>query len=304
MKLPCLAATLLLVSGCLRASPAATAASAHAPILDGLVEVGGPTLHIHCIGEGTPIVVLESGLGHDGGVWGDVQPGIADFTRVCVSDRAGMGYSTPARRPHGNRQMAAELYALLTRAGHRGPYVLVGHSMGGTNVRFFASEHPSDVDGMVLVDAMGNNHFARYHALLPDALEAEFAKTMLPSLHEGLDIDTYVRSNADVTASSRSIGDKPLVVLTHGKGEPAPGVTPEILGNMEHVWSEMQNELASLSTNSAHVVAKGSGHNIQWDAPELVVAAVREVVVAARSHGRVSDRALLPLARPAEDAAP
>src|SRR5258706_10773441 len=115
MKIPSSAVILLLLSGCKSAVPMATAPS-RAPIMDGLVDVGGASLHIHCIGEGTPVVVLESGLGHDGGVWADVQPGVASFTRVCASDRAGMGYSTAARRPHGNRQMAAELYALLTRA--------------------------------------------------------------------------------------------------------------------------------------------------------------------------------------------
>lgn len=290
-------AALFFLSGCRSTVPNPAAASAvHAPIVDGIVDVGGTSLHIHCAGEGTPVVVLESGLGLDGGSWADVQPGIATFTRACVSDRAGMGYSTVAKKPHSNRQMALELYTLLERARLSAPYVLVGHSMGGTNVRLVASEHPSEVEGMVLVDAMGNDHFARYHTMLPEALKADFAKNLLPALHEGLDFDTYVRGNADVTASSRSLGDIPLVVLTHGKGEPPPGVSPELQAQMDRVWLVMQNELAGLSTNSVHVIAARSGHNIQWDAPKLVVAAVQEVVNAARAHRRVSASALLPLA--------
>src|SRR5207248_10351394 len=101
-----------------------TPATSHMAITDGVVDIGVTSLHIHCVGEGTPIVVLDSGLGNDGGVWGDVLPEISHFTRACVYDRAGMGYSSPpSSKPHSNRQMARELHALLGKAEQSALYV-------------------------------------------------------------------------------------------------------------------------------------------------------------------------------------
>src|SRR5262245_9551346 len=108
-------------------------------IIDGMVGAGGPLLHVYCVGEGRLIVVLDAGLGNDGTVWNGVQPEVGHFTRACVYDRTGLGYSEGHRsRPHSNRQMARELHALLEGAGLPGPYVLVGHSIGGVNIRLFA----------------------------------------------------------------------------------------------------------------------------------------------------------------------
>jgi pimeloyl-ACP methyl ester carboxylesterase len=266
-----------------------------------MVDIGGLSLHIHCIGEGVPIVVLESGLGLTGEAWDDVQPEVGRFTRVCAYDRAGRGYSSPAPRHHSNRQMVRELGVLLERAGQRGPYVFVGHSMGGMNVRLFASEHPDRVAGMVLVDAVGDEQQSRYWALMPDASMAEL-RGVLDKDPEGFDLDTWVAGIADMRDSSRSIGDIPLVVLTRGREDPPPRVaSPEQAAKLGAAWQEMQRALAKLSTNAVHVTAPNSGHNLQWEAPRLVVGAIHEVVSAARAHGRVNAAVLLPLA---DDAVP
>ena len=279
--------------------PPVSPAAASAPIMDGMVDIGGLSLHIHCIGEGAPIVVLDSGLGMDGSVWDDVQPEVGRFTRVCAYDRAGRGYSSPAPKPHSNRQMARELGVLLERAGQRGPYVLVAHSMAGMNARLFASEHPDRVAGMVLVDAVGDGQPSRQWALMPEAAMAEL-RDMLDKLPEGLDLDTYVAGFADMRSSSRSIGDIPLVVLTHGKEDPQPWASsPEQATKIRVVWQEMQTDLAKLSTNAVHITAPNSGHNMHWEAPRLVVGAIHQVVNAARAHGRVNTAALLPLANDA-----
>jgi pimeloyl-ACP methyl ester carboxylesterase len=279
--------------------PPVSPAAASGPIMDGMVDIGGLSLHIHCIGEGLPIVVLDSGLGLTGEAWDDVQPDVGRFTRVCAYDRAGRGYSSPAPKPHPNRQMARELGVLLERAGQRGPYVLVGHSMGGMNVRLFASEHPDRVAGMVLVDAVGDEQASRYWALMPDASMAEL-RVMLDKDPEGFDFDTWVAGVADMRDSSRSIGDVPLVVLTRGREDPPPrAASPEQAAKLRVAWQEMQTDLAKLSTNAAHVTAPNSGHNLQWEAPRLVVGAIRQVVNAARAHGRVNAAALLPLANDA-----
>ena len=296
-------AAILLLAACSspKPPPPASPAAASALTMDGMVDVGGLSLHIHCVGEGVPIVVLDSGLGLDGSAWDDVQPEVGRFTRVCAYDRAGRGYSGPAPKPHSNRQMARELGVLLERAGQRGPYVLVGHSMGGMNVRFFASEHSDRVAGMVLVDAVGEGQLSRYWSLMPETAIGEL-RGMLDKLPEGLDFATFVAGFADMRESSRSIGDVPLIVLTRGKDDPPPqGFSAEQTAKMREAWQGMQSDLVKLSTNAGHVTAPNSGHNLQWEAPRLVVGAIHHVVNAARAHGRVSTAALLPLA---SDAAP
>lgn len=291
-----LAPAVLILAACSPiAAPPVSPAAVSAPIMDGMVDIGGLSLHIHCIGEGVPIVVLDSGLGLAGDAWDDVQPEVSRFTRVCAYDRAGRGYSSPAPKRHSNRQMARELGVLLERAGQRGPCVLVGHSMGGMNVRLFASEHPDRVAGMVLVDAVGDEQASRYWALMPEASMVEL-RGMLEKSPEGLDLDTWTAGVADMRSSSRSIGDVPLVVLTRGREDPPPrAASPEQAAKLGVVWQEMQTDLVKLSTNAVHITAPNSGHNLQWEAPRLVVGAIHEVVSAARAHARVNAAALTPL---------
>src|ERR1043165_9432869 len=120
-----------------------------------LVDVGGYRLHIQCVGSGNPTVVLDAGLSGSSLDWSLVQPELGRTTRVCAYDRAGMGWSDPGPQPRTPRRIADELHTLLTNAGIAGPYVLVGHSLGGKNVRLFALSHPDQVAAMVLVDARG-----------------------------------------------------------------------------------------------------------------------------------------------------
>jgi len=237
-------------------------------------------------------VVLESGLGNDGQIWSQVQPEVGSFTRACAYDRAGLGKSSAAPRPHTSREMAGELHALLGKAGIAAPYVLVGHSLGGLNARLFASEHPEEVAGMVLVDSATEEQDARLWSLIPEEAMREF-RASLAEHPEGIDLDAFRASMADVHRSSRSLGDIPLVVLTHGKEQPAPpGGPPDLGARLERLWQEVQSELPRLSTNSAHFIARSSGHHIQKDAPRLTIAAIREVVRAARAHAKIDGSAM------------
>lgn len=132
---------------------AATAADARRyPPPGQRIDVGGHRLHLYCMGSGLPTVIMEAGAGGFSLHWGLVQPELAKTTRVCSYDRAGLGWSDPRPGPTTSRGVAHELHELLTRAGVPGPYVLVGHSIGGFHVRFYAAEHPEQVAGMVLVD--------------------------------------------------------------------------------------------------------------------------------------------------------
>ena len=118
-----------------------------------LVDVGGHRLHLHCAGDGSPTVIMEGGSGGNILHWMTVQPLIGMSTRVCAYDRAGMGWSEPGPLPRTPQRIVAELHTLLVAAGVPGPYVLVGHSLGGKYVRLYANEYPQDVAGMVLIDS-------------------------------------------------------------------------------------------------------------------------------------------------------
>lgn len=126
------------------------------------VDVGGYSLHIYCTGEGEPTVVVDAGNGDFSVGWRGIQPEVAKFTRICTYDRAGYGWSDPSPKPRTAIVMAQELHTLLANAGVAPPYILVGHSLGGYNVRMFADLYPAEVAGMVLVDAGHEDQFDRF----------------------------------------------------------------------------------------------------------------------------------------------
>jgi pimeloyl-ACP methyl ester carboxylesterase len=131
------------------------------------VNIGGRTLNIFCSGEGSPAVVFDSGGNQPGYTWALVQPEVAKWTRACWYDRAGYGWSDPAPRPRTSADIADDLHKLLRAAGVPPPYVLVGHSFGGFNIRVFAARNRSEVAGMVLVDSA--DEFT-YPGPMPDSL--------------------------------------------------------------------------------------------------------------------------------------
>jgi len=128
----------------------------------GLYDVGEYRLHLYCTGEGNPTVVLEAGAASSELSWHLVQKDVAGFTRVCSYDRAGFGWSDPASGPLSPSQVAEDLHTLLSGADVPGPYILVGHSAGGLYIRAYAGRHPSEVVGMVLVDAVHEGEEAAY----------------------------------------------------------------------------------------------------------------------------------------------
>jgi pimeloyl-ACP methyl ester carboxylesterase len=233
-----------------------------------LIDVGGHRLHLNCTGSGSPTVVLEPGAGGKSSDLGWVTPVVARDTRVCVYDRAGRGWSEPADQPQDATQIATDLHTLLNRGHVPGPYVLAGHSFGGLYALTFAARYPDEVAGMVLADSTAPARASEPTATPTGGggssdLRDRAAALLSASARLGLGrllgaptptalrstIDEYAQGNRSIAqaASLRDFGDKPLVVLTAGVGSAAG-------------WSEKQDALAALSSNSAHRVIEGAAH--------------------------------------------
>ncbi len=282
------------------------------PMRGKLFDVGGHKMHIDCMGEGSPAVILESGLGDTYVSWRKVQPQIAKFTRVCSYDRAGIGYSDSGSQPRTSKVIAGELHALLQAAGIAPPYVLVGHSLGGYNVRLYASLYRSEIAGMVLVDASHPDQENRFPPELKNMeatwqREAEFLEYTMPfgiprlmglcdeepeqraaecnwhTAREGVaELKAFPESAAQ-TAATGSLGDMPLAVLSHDPDKPSADLPADLAKSTNDAWEKMQEELAHLSTRGTQVIAKNSSHYIQMDRPDIVIDAVRNVVDQARA---------------------
>ena len=287
-----------------------------------MVTVSGHGMQLYCTGRarGGPTVVMDSGLG--GGLldWQTVQPKVAEFARVCSYDRSGIGWSESGPTPRTSPQIARELHALLENAGEDGPYVLVGHSFGGTNVQLYAAEYPKEVAGMVLVDSALDTRvldedlrkalaeiapspltikatapvgiprlFASEEGSLPRRLAQERSAIYNGTRHLYAVADesaTVQKGVAKATDAAPSLKDKPLIVLSAGARQ-YPGFTKKQAKRTDKQANEFEAGLTDLSENSKLVAAKKSTHYIQWDRPGLVVDAIRQVVDAARDGGQL-----------------
>jgi pimeloyl-ACP methyl ester carboxylesterase len=280
--------------------PIAEAADAQAnPPPGQMVDVGGYRLHIHCTGSGSPTVVIESGWGEMSASWGWVQPEVARTTRVCTYDRAGMGWSEASSEPRTAREFAKELHTLLVNANEPGPYVLVGHSLGGYTVRVYAHDYPDQVSGLVLVDAQdlsasngaapkpapkpGVNPLPALLAriglvrllagplgsirdLPPAEKQAYYASSVTPLyaqtfIDELMGMDEGGAQAREVT----TLGELPIFVLSRGK-------------DLEAKHTAAQADLLQLSTDSQQIFADQSGHSIHIEQPEAAVAAIVKMV--------------------------
>jgi pimeloyl-ACP methyl ester carboxylesterase len=284
-----------------------------------LVEIGGRRLHIFIQGDAPgPTVVIEQGLASPSIVWWPLQATIAKFARVCTYDRAGYLWSDPAIAGRNLEDRVADLHSLLMRAQVPAPYIFVAHSLGGLIVRHFAQVHPNLVVGMVLVDSPDEpvifresvrasfaqgvrmqgiiRMAARFGLLrllgryipmlmLPDdpmgyalCVRPQHAAASADDMRAILDASDEIRK----PARPGSLGDRPIVLLSHG----IP--FPPVAAAMEEGWTDGVRRLSDLSTDGEFVVAQRSGHLIHVDEPELVVDSVRRVHAAVRAGERLT----------------
>lgn len=284
-----------------------------------LVDVDGIEMHLYCTGSGSPTVVLDAGLGEFSHTWQGLQPDIAAFTRVCSYDRAGYGWSEASPHSRTSQQIADELHILLQAAEEDGPYLLVGHSLGGFHVRVFAKTYPSETAGIVLLDASHENMGERLPGvqrfpqrviqLRDQARQAKwgtFRGQPVPPLQLGLpahispanqrlrrhatylqtiaaELDVMMSTSANQVRTARNFGDLPVYVISRSptwRGSEALKTQAGI--DVEAIWHSYQQDHTTLSTNTHHIVADTSGHYVHLEAPTLVRNILYEAVQAFR----------------------
>jgi pimeloyl-ACP methyl ester carboxylesterase len=237
------------------------------------VDVGGYKLRLRVAGAGAPTVVLDYGLGGSIEEWNNVFPGVARFTRVVAYDRAGYGSSGAGTEPRSQTQIATELHTLLRRANIAPPYVLVGHSLGGANIRAFAHLFREEVAGLVFVDPFNEAIFASQSEKERAAAVAQ-QEEALKGAPAGVQdewkfLKGEVQNNFPQIRAFGAPPDVPLMVLVAGRGRPPLWV--------KSVLDEYGAWVAE-ATEGGLVVTPESRHAIQNDDPALVVNAIRRVV--------------------------
>jgi len=291
-----------------------------------LADIGDRRIHIDCRGTGWPTVILEAGADTSGSaLWHPIVQIVSRTTRVCSYDRAGLMWSDPGPLPRDGEAIIADLEKTLSVTNVRGPYVMVGASLGGPLAMLYTKHHPTDVAGVVLVDSAHPEQIERLEAAsgveddsapllfraiavlawtglprlllpapelpeLPDRVAAEVAAYQAPSLSAALDEVVAMPATLQQTRTFRDLGDRPLVVLSHGKRwsdyseiqQASAGMSQDQFERREGAWAKMQAEQAAWSRDSAHLTLSDSSHVVQLERPDAVITAINEVVAKVR----------------------
>ena len=223
-------------------------------------------------GEGEPSVILDAGLGGTSEDWVNIQPAVASFTQVFSYDRAGIGKSEKAPIPRTCKDIVIDLKNLLLAANLHPPYILVAHSWSGINARWYANLYPDEFVGMVLIDAVHEDKYARFEKVLPE----ERAYRMWEFVRDPSKNDENIDRMASIAQvqSTEHLFDFPLIVLTRATDN----------DELNGIETSLQTEFLKLSTVSRQYFAKFDDHYIQNSEPQLVIDSIRQVVELARSN--------------------
>ena len=275
-----------------------------------LVDIGNRKLHLHVRGTGSPTIIFESGMGDGAAVWDDVVAGMSQKSTVVTYDRAGYGWSDP--NPNADvHSIVDDLRTALDAQGITGPYLLVGHSIGGLYARAFYYHNSQEVVGIILVDSTHEDQFDR----LPEPIKQrmEFMDAVLPVVRESArfgiprlisgkgihgpsytSLDSYCREFENRVSIGRKMremelpfDDLRMSVITAGELWQVPR---DVSANeVKALWIEMHQEIASRSSDSVHQIVEDSGHHVLGDAPEKIRQEIEIMVDAIRSEGKLRD---------------
>jgi pimeloyl-ACP methyl ester carboxylesterase len=280
-----------------------------------LIDVGGHRLHLQVTGEDHvgPTVLLEAGMASFSTNWYWVQTALAASSPVVSYDRAGLGWSDPGPAPRDARRSAQELHAALEGAGISGPYVVAGHSYGGLVARTFADLYPTEVVGIVLVDASHPDQWAHIPSSLGGRVPGASSRVLsvlswfgllravdmiTPQVAAGLPPHEYAQMKAilalprssAVAADGLAVWDELTRPQVNG-ARPLHDLPLAVLSVTEQplygeVLTALQSDLPGLSANSLHRSVAGATHeNLISDREHANVVAdtIRQVVAAART---------------------
>lgn len=262
------------------------------------------TLHLdlRCSGRGNPVVVIDVGLGDRIESWGALPERISALTRVCVYARAGYPGSDAGPFPRTSDRVAAELDGALAEADVQGPFLLVGHSIGGLNAQVFAARYPKQTAGLVLLDppplewitGTGYPGLRAKADSMTAAWEAEADRLSAVGTDAARRQATFLRTVASehrqmfgasgrAAAAIKSFGDLPLIVIASGRPNPGFG---DVADEYQRFWDEQSRALSKKSSRGDYVLIENSSHILYADAPEQVLEAVRKAVQEARHDER------------------
>ena len=266
------------------------------------IDIGTHALHAVVSGAGVPVVVFDSGIGALSSEYARLQERLSSVTTTVAYDRAGYGSSELGPLPRDSSTEAAELMVLLERLGVAGPYILVGHSLGGLNFEVFAARYPDDVAGMVLLDppplsfilgeeyselgSMASQMTDEWQGIADRGMESEDDQEraeaefflMLASEHREM-----FGASAQQAASAAYFGETPLVVVASGVPNPMFG---DIAEAYQEFWAEQSEALATKSSRGEFVFAETSTHRLHEDAADLVADTILRMVESVRREQR------------------
>lgn len=292
------------------------------PPLGKLVDVGGYRVHMYCTGVGSPaVVVVGGGFSFD---WGLIQPKVAGLTQICAYDPSGAAWSDPFPSPRtpGCSDRVSEIHEVLRRASIRGPFLIVGFSIGALYGRLYASRYPDEAAGLVIVDhafiparpprppsqTWPKSDASPPHAPgvvpmsdvdTPPALISQTAIALgieddrnfqrLPKLDR--DLHMWALSKHPVRPTADTVAEcEDEIGMQNRTSAPPLGSKPLIVisaGFDSPEYQALQAKLLRLSGNAEHVIAEHSTHMMIVDAPDTIVTAIGDVLQSIRHRARL-----------------
>ncbi len=277
-----------------------------------LVNIGTHRLYINCMGNQSPVVIIDSGIGGSSLEWLNIQNNLAKNVKVCSYDRAGYGWSDPGPLPRTTARIANELRQLLTASNISGPYILVGHSFGGYNIRYFASKYPELTAGLILIDSSHPEQFNtdEFKSVVKTHTETQYENSYTVRIIHPIIAHNYPAENKQIAfrlmatmksrntmfhemdymeISARQVARQtnhppyifPVTILTRGE---RVWDNDKLGESREQQWRRLQNDLENISVQSRHFIAEKSGHIIHLDQPEFVSNNIMSAVTKIRSQ--------------------